>query len=227
MNGQSFLRRPGPTKGCRANDDDEVAIVTSLSNAAGLLESSWNVMAHGDAREGKWRGNRRMEWVASTLHTISEHGASSITTADAHTSADSSRLKWSPCRCKWTRLFRRKTKSGFFACAITFQLASTNSRKIYQSRCQANNSITCHNVTLCIYFLSCLPFGASLLHIYSPGTDLYGSMYVFWKSWVQTSTRPEKRPDAKWHCERLTPCRVPDKCYVFRTSLWTKCSSGY
>ena len=26
-----------------------------------------------------------MEWVASTLHTTSEHGVSSITTADAHT----------------------------------------------------------------------------------------------------------------------------------------------
>ena len=26
-----------------------------------------NVVAHGDAREGKWRGNWRMEWVASTL----------------------------------------------------------------------------------------------------------------------------------------------------------------
>jgi len=24
-------------------------------------------MAHGDPREGKWRGNWRMEWVASTL----------------------------------------------------------------------------------------------------------------------------------------------------------------
>jgi len=33
-----------------------------------------------------------MEWVASTLRTISEHGVSSITTADAHTSAASSRL---------------------------------------------------------------------------------------------------------------------------------------
>jgi hypothetical protein len=28
-----------------------------------------------------------MEWVASTLHTTSEHGVSSITTSDAHTSA--------------------------------------------------------------------------------------------------------------------------------------------
>ena len=26
-----------------------------------------------------------MEWIASTLHTTSEHGVSSITTADAHT----------------------------------------------------------------------------------------------------------------------------------------------
>jgi len=33
-----------------------------------------------------------MEWIAKTLHTTSEHGVSSITTADAHTSAASSRL---------------------------------------------------------------------------------------------------------------------------------------
>jgi len=53
-------------------------------------------MAHGDAREKKRRGNWRMEWVSSTLHTTSEHGLSSITTADAHTSATSSRLNWRP-----------------------------------------------------------------------------------------------------------------------------------
>jgi len=66
-----------------------------------------------------------MELVASTLHTTSEHGVSSITTADAHTSAVSSRLNWRPRRFKWTRPFRRKTKSDFCACTITFQLAST------------------------------------------------------------------------------------------------------
>ena len=82
-------------------------------------------MAHGDAREGKWRGNWRMEWVASTLHSTLEHGVSSITTADAHTLAAGSRLNWSPHRFKWTRLFRQKTKSGFCACAITFQTQST------------------------------------------------------------------------------------------------------
>jgi len=89
------------------------------------VEYSWNVMAHIDAWEGKWRGNWCMEWVASTLHTTLEHGVSSITTADAHTSAASSRLNWRPCRFKWTCLFRRKTKSGFCACAITFQTQST------------------------------------------------------------------------------------------------------
>jgi hypothetical protein len=82
-------------------------------------------MSHGDTREGKWRGNWRMEWVASTLHTTSERVVSSITTADAHNSAASSRLNWRPRRFKWTRPFRLKTKFGFCACAITFQTQST------------------------------------------------------------------------------------------------------
>ena len=91
-----------------------------------VVDSGLNVMAHGDAREGKWRGNWQMEWVASTLHTTSEHGVSSITTADAHTSAASSRLNWRSRWFRWTRPFRRKKKSGFCTCAITFQLASTH-----------------------------------------------------------------------------------------------------
>jgi len=91
-----------------------------------VVESSWNVMAQGDAWEGKWRGNWRLEWVASTLHTTSEHGVSNITTADAHTSAASSRLNWRPSQFKLTRPFGRKTKSGFCACAITFQTQCTH-----------------------------------------------------------------------------------------------------
>ena len=51
----------------------------------------WQTVTH---ERGKWRGNWRMEWVASTLHTTTEHGVSSITTADAHISAASSRLNW-------------------------------------------------------------------------------------------------------------------------------------
>jgi len=96
-------------------------------------------MAHSDAREGKWRGNWRMEWVASTLHTTSEHGISSITTADAHTSAVSSRLNWrSAADLNGLVRFaeRRNLKSGFCACAITFQLASTYSNIRYCIHCQ-------------------------------------------------------------------------------------------
>jgi hypothetical protein len=32
-----------------------------------LVLRVWNLMAHGDARVGKWRGKWRMEWVVSTL----------------------------------------------------------------------------------------------------------------------------------------------------------------
>ena len=32
-----------------------------------LVEWKRNLMAHGDAREEKWRGKRRVEWVASSL----------------------------------------------------------------------------------------------------------------------------------------------------------------
>ena len=59
-------------------------------------------------------------------HTTSEGGVSMITNADAHTSAASSRLNWLPRRFKWTRPFRRKTKSGFCACAISFQMSYTS-----------------------------------------------------------------------------------------------------
>jgi hypothetical protein len=66
-----------------------------------------------------------MKWVALTLYTTSELCVSSVTTADAHTSAASSRLNSPLRRFKWTRSFRRKTKSGFCACATTFQTQST------------------------------------------------------------------------------------------------------
>jgi hypothetical protein len=50
-------------------------------------------MTHGRGSEGE---NWGMEWVARTLHTTSEHCVSSITTADEHNSAASSRLKLTP-----------------------------------------------------------------------------------------------------------------------------------
>jgi len=73
----------------------------------------------------RWRTGREVKGKLANVVGTSEHGVSSITAADAHISAASSRLNWRPRRFKWTRSFRRKTKSGFCACAITFQLASS------------------------------------------------------------------------------------------------------
>jgi len=133
-------------------------------------------MAHGDTREGKWRGNWRMEWVSSTLHTTSEHGVSSITTADAHTSAARSRLNWRPRRFKWTRPFRRKTKSGFCPDAITFQLADTSvldtTNNVWPLKM---GPIVCSETAGCVMtqknaFLSleCVCCGADVCHLQCP-----------------------------------------------------------
>ena len=71
-------------------------------------------MAHGDSRKGKWRGNWRMQWVASTLHTTSERGVSSITTADgAHLGCQQSTELTPTGRFKWTRPFRTKDEIWF------------------------------------------------------------------------------------------------------------------
>jgi hypothetical protein len=86
-----------------------------------MVESSWNVMAHGDAREGEMKGN--LANGVGSQYTSHYLGTWCIQhyTADVHTAAASSRLNWRPRRLKWTRPFRRKTKSGFCVCAITFQ----------------------------------------------------------------------------------------------------------
>jgi hypothetical protein len=97
--------------------------------------SSWNVMAHGDVLEEKWRGNKRMEWVTSKRHMTAEHRlARAVQTlqSDVNSSPANSRLNWRPCHFKWTRPSRRKTKSGFCACVTTFQTQSTiRNTKIY------------------------------------------------------------------------------------------------
>ena len=68
-----------------------------------------------------------MQWVASTLHTTSEHGVSSITTADAAHLGWKQLTELTPPLADLNGLvrFARKTKSGFCARAITFQLVST------------------------------------------------------------------------------------------------------
>jgi len=44
-----------------------IQAITKKGVIESVVECVWNLMAHGDARRGKWRGNWRMEWVASTL----------------------------------------------------------------------------------------------------------------------------------------------------------------
>ena len=101
-----------------------VSRVASYNFNVEVVESSWNVMAHGDAQEGKSRENWRMEWLASTLHTTSEHGVSIITTADAYNSAASSRLTWRPRHLNWLVRFaeRRNLVSAYvsshFKCSL-------------------------------------------------------------------------------------------------------------
>ena len=60
-----------------------------------MLDTSWNVMEHGDAREEKWRGNKRMERVTSKGHMTAEHRLTRAVQTlqnDAHSSSASSRL---------------------------------------------------------------------------------------------------------------------------------------
>ena len=67
----------------------------------------------------------RMEGVASTIHTrnIVHPALLPLMRTPRLPVVDSTDA---PRRLKWTRPFRRKTKSGFCACAIKFQLASTH-----------------------------------------------------------------------------------------------------
>jgi len=91
-------------------------------------------MAQGDAREGKWRGKMRMEWVASSLALYVGTRSIQLLSADPNSSAASSRLNWHPRQFKWARPFRWKTKSGFCACAITFRTCYTIPRFLLANR---------------------------------------------------------------------------------------------
>ena len=82
-------------------------------------------MAHGDAREGKWRGNWRMEWLASTLTLPWNMVYPALLPLMCTPRLPVVGWTDAPRRFKWIRPFRRKTKSSFCACAITFQTQST------------------------------------------------------------------------------------------------------
>ena len=106
-----------------------------INELFGILHAHLNVKACGILRSEcdgtRWRTGGEVKGKMTNgvgsqySHTTSQRGVSSITNADARTSAASSRLNWLPRRFKWTRPFRRKTKCGFCACAIRFRTSST------------------------------------------------------------------------------------------------------
>jgi len=83
----------------------------------------WHTVTHG-------RGKGKLANGVGSQYPSHYLGTWCITTADAHNSAASIRLNWRPRRFKWTRPFSRKTKSGFCACAIAFQLGCTNNVRL-------------------------------------------------------------------------------------------------
>ena len=95
------------------------------------IQLSWNLMAHCDARYGKWMGSMRVEWVASSLalylRTWCIQHYCHYYCWCAHLGCQQSTGTPTPNptrQFKWTRPFLWKTKSGFCACAITFQTCS-------------------------------------------------------------------------------------------------------
>jgi hypothetical protein len=100
-------------------------LVVYHDNSWSLLEAVRNVMAHGDVWEGKWRGNRRLERVATTLalclRTWSIHGLPT----DPHFLTASSRLNWSPRRLNGLRHFSERPNLVSACVPSLFKSATT------------------------------------------------------------------------------------------------------
>ena len=91
-----------------------------------VVEFVRNLVAHDDAREGKWRGNWRKEWVASTLTpppSVAYPALLKLMRTPRLPSVD-----WtdSPTDLNGLGPFRGKTKSGLWACAIRFRTSSND-----------------------------------------------------------------------------------------------------
>ena len=98
-----------------------------LRSPDSIVDSSWNVMAHGDARRGIEGGKCRMQCVASTLRTTSEHAH--YCHWRPHLGCQQSTVLTTTGRIKWTRPFDCKDEIWFsFACAITFQTESRDKK---------------------------------------------------------------------------------------------------
>ena len=102
-------------------------IVTKGDRVDNVLESSCNVMAHGDAREGEVKG--KLANAVGSQHPSHYLGTWCIQHYYrwcAHLGyQQSTELTPPPADLNGLVRFARKTKSSFCACAVTFQLAST------------------------------------------------------------------------------------------------------
>ena len=103
-----------------------------------MLQEVCRVQIKCDGTRWRTGGEVKGKWAASTLHTTSEHGVSSITT-DAHISAASSRLNWRPADLNGLVRFggRRNLVStrvpSHFKCSLHTP-DSRSSRPIYFAR---------------------------------------------------------------------------------------------
>jgi len=142
-------------------------------------------MAHGDAREEKWRGKMRMEWVASSLELGDGARSIQLLSADPHSLTASSWLNWHPRRFKWTRPFRWKTKSGFCACAITFRTSSTLQSDVH--RAVHRNIMSTVKPTRCTNVSNLFYFGMTLYMFRTvfPSTISSSRLYILQQAFVK------------------------------------------
>jgi len=94
----------------------------------------------------RWRTGEEVKWKLANgvLFTLPRNMVYPALLPLVRTSRlASSRLNWRPRRFKWTRPFHRKTKSGNYACAITFQTRSTPNEIVFSmssTKQQKNNN---------------------------------------------------------------------------------------
>jgi len=139
-----------------------------------MIDSNWNVMAHSDAREGKWRGNWRKEWVATLPRNMVHPTLLPLMCTPRLPVVDRTDA---PCRFKWTRPFRGKKKSGFCACAVTVQTQSTSWRSFSYTRLQS--SVFCYRS---LYFTQNLFSPISIVNYvkYALFLMLFGTQLLLW-----------------------------------------------
>ena len=96
---------------CYRHPKRNISFVIAWGSNHHAQSTHWSIRARSEPGGTRWRtGGEVKEKLANGVgsqysHATSKRGLSSITQADAHTSAASSRLNWRPHRFKWTRTF--------------------------------------------------------------------------------------------------------------------------